>query len=125
MAGQTVEVGNSIIVLAGDDDPFSDGRTTGYLEFYDERHRARFPLTSQVIHDYLALVMDGAVHTYSLQSRTHYRLDGSAHGELPTNLQELRSRGAYDRFAKSVKENVHGHGRRENDCSLPFPIMKE
>ena len=58
MAGQTVEVGNAIIVLAGDNDPFSDGRTTGYLEFYNERHRPRFPLSSQVIHDYLALVMD-------------------------------------------------------------------
>ena len=58
MAGQTIEVGNAIIGLAGDNDPFSDGRTTGYLEFYNGRHRPRFPLSSQVIHDYLAWVMD-------------------------------------------------------------------
>jgi hypothetical protein len=57
MAEQTVEVGNANIVLAGDNDPFSDGHITGYLEFYDERHRPRFPLTSQVFYDYLALVM--------------------------------------------------------------------
>ena len=125
MAEQTVEVGNAIIVLEGDNDPFSDGRTTGYLEYYDERHRPRFPLTSRVIHDYLALVMDEPSTPPLWKAGRITPLDGSAHGELPTNLQELRSRGAYDRFAKSVKENVRGHGRRANDCSLPFPIMKE
>ena len=57
MAEQTVEVGNANIVLAGDNDPFSDGHITGYLEFYDERYPPRFPLTSKVIYDYLALVM--------------------------------------------------------------------
>ncbi len=39
MAKQTVTVGNAIITLAGNNDPFNDGYTTGYLEFYDERHR--------------------------------------------------------------------------------------
>lgn len=54
----TVHVGNAMIVLADTDDPFSDGHTTGYLEFYDERHRPRFPLTSQAIGDHLTMVMD-------------------------------------------------------------------
>ena len=54
----TVEVGNAIIVLSYANDPFSDGRTTGYLEFYDERHRPSFPLTSQAIRDQLALIMN-------------------------------------------------------------------
>jgi hypothetical protein len=49
----TVEVGNAIIVLGGNNDPFSDGHTTGYLEFYDERHRPSFPLTSQRLYDHL------------------------------------------------------------------------
>jgi hypothetical protein len=39
----TVEVGNTSIRLVGTHDPFSDGHTTGYLEFYDERHRPSFP----------------------------------------------------------------------------------
>ena len=58
MAEQTVEVGNAIIVLVGDHDPFSDGQTTGYLEFYDERHRPSFLLTSQVISDYLSMIVN-------------------------------------------------------------------
>ena len=58
MSEQTVEVGNAIIVLAGDNDPFSDGHTTGYLEFYDERYRPRFPLTSQVIRNHLMMIMN-------------------------------------------------------------------
>lgn len=36
---KTIEVGNTIIILTSSTDPFSDGHTTGYLEFYDERHR--------------------------------------------------------------------------------------
>ena len=43
MAEQTAQVDNAIIVLAGNNGPFSDGHTTGYLEFYDERHRPSFP----------------------------------------------------------------------------------
>ncbi len=59
MAEQSIiEVGNALIILAGNTDPFSDGRTTGYLEFYDERHRPRFPLTSQVIHDHFLTIMN-------------------------------------------------------------------
>jgi hypothetical protein len=53
---RTVEVGNAIIVLGGDNDLFSDGQTIGYLEFYDERHRPSFPLTSQVICDHLMTI---------------------------------------------------------------------
>ena len=45
----TPAVGNAIIVLTGMNELFSDGHTTGYLEFYDERHRLSFTLTSQVI----------------------------------------------------------------------------
>jgi hypothetical protein len=53
----TVEVGNASIRLVGNHDPFSDGHTTGYLEFYDERHRPCFPLTSQVICDHLMAIL--------------------------------------------------------------------
>ena len=52
----TEEVGNTMIVLAGAHDPFSDGHTTSYPEFYDERHRPPFPLTSQVICDHLTTI---------------------------------------------------------------------
>jgi hypothetical protein len=47
----TLEVGNSIIVLADGD--FSDGHTNGYLTYYDERHRPPFPLTSDGIVTFL------------------------------------------------------------------------
>lgn len=57
MAEQTLTVGNATIVLSGTDDPFSDGRTTGYLEFYDARHRPPFPLTSQAIRDHLMVIL--------------------------------------------------------------------
>jgi hypothetical protein len=57
MAEQTLTVGNATIVLSGTDDPFSDGHTTGYLEFYDERHRPLFPLTSQTIRDHLLAIL--------------------------------------------------------------------
>ena len=53
----TVEVGHATILLASPDDPFSGGYTTGYLEFYDERHRPAFPLTSHTVCDYLQAVM--------------------------------------------------------------------
>jgi len=52
----TVEVGNATIVLVGDNDPFRDGQTSGYLEFYDERHRPSFPLTSAAIHSHLLMI---------------------------------------------------------------------
>jgi hypothetical protein len=57
MAEQTLTVGNATIVLSGTDDPFSDGRTIGYLEFYDARHRPPFPLTSQAIRDHLMVIL--------------------------------------------------------------------
>ena len=53
----SVEVGNATILLASTDDPFSNGRTTGYLEFYDERHQPAFPLTSHTVHDHLQAMM--------------------------------------------------------------------
>ncbi|HZO72837.1 MAG TPA: hypothetical protein VFB60_11600 [Ktedonobacteraceae bacterium] len=53
---QTFEMGNGIIVLTSINDSFSDGHTTGYLEFYDERHRPSFPLTSQIICDHLMTI---------------------------------------------------------------------
>ena len=57
MAEQNIlEVGNASIHLVGTTDPFRDGHTTGYLEFYDERHRPSFPLTSQVVYDHLMAV---------------------------------------------------------------------
>lgn len=52
-----IEVGNATILVASTDDPFSDGRTTGYLEFYDERHRPAFPLTSHTVRDHLQAIM--------------------------------------------------------------------
>jgi hypothetical protein len=57
MAEQTVTVGNATIFLNGPNDPFRDGCTTGYLEFYDERHRPLFPLTSQTIRDHLLAIL--------------------------------------------------------------------
>jgi hypothetical protein len=54
----TIEVGNAIIVLTGMNEPFSDGHTMGYLEFYDEWHRPSFPLTRQVISDYLTMTVN-------------------------------------------------------------------
>ena len=57
MTGQTVTVGNATIVLSSIDDPFSEGHTTGYLEFYDERHRPLFPLASQAIQDHLKAIL--------------------------------------------------------------------
>ena len=54
---RTREVGSAIIVLTDTNDPFSDGHTTGYLEFYDERHRPSFPLTSHVICDHLLTIL--------------------------------------------------------------------
>lgn len=57
MAEQTVTIGNAVIVLNGSEDPFCEGRTTGYLEFYDERDRPLFPLTSQIIRDHLMMVL--------------------------------------------------------------------
>jgi hypothetical protein len=55
---RTVEVGNAIIVLTSPNDFFSDGLTTGHLEFYDERHRPPFPLTSQTIHNHFLAILN-------------------------------------------------------------------
>lgn len=53
---RTIEIGNALIVLTSTNDSFSDGHTTGYLEFYDERYRPHLPLTSQVIRDHLLTI---------------------------------------------------------------------
>jgi hypothetical protein len=58
MAKQAVTVGNAIIALTGNNDPFNDRYTTGYLEFYDERHHPLFPLTSHVIRDHLMTIIN-------------------------------------------------------------------
>jgi hypothetical protein len=58
MAKQTVTVGNAIIVLADNTDPFNDGYTSGYLEFYNEGHRPPFPLTSHMIRDHLMMIIN-------------------------------------------------------------------
>ena len=58
MAEPTVKVGNAIILLTGSNDPFSDGHITGYLEFYDERHRPAFPLASHTICDHLMRILN-------------------------------------------------------------------
>jgi hypothetical protein len=55
---QTYEIGNAVVVLVGPNDPFSDGHTTGYLEFYDQRHRPPFPLTSQGILDHFMTILN-------------------------------------------------------------------
>ena len=57
MTEPTLTVGNATIVLSGTDDPFCDGHTTGYLEFYDERHRPLFPLTSQTLQEHLLAIL--------------------------------------------------------------------
>jgi hypothetical protein len=49
-------IGNAVITVTSP--CFSDGRTTGYLEFYDERHRPSFPLTSDVICTYLLAIVN-------------------------------------------------------------------
>lgn len=43
----------TIIFLTGESDPFSDGHTTGYLEFYDDRHSPAEPISSQTISEHL------------------------------------------------------------------------
>jgi hypothetical protein len=48
MAKQTVSIGNAVIALAGNYDLFNAGYTTGYLEFYGERHR---PSSLDRLHD--------------------------------------------------------------------------
>jgi hypothetical protein len=58
MKEQTVRIGNAFFVLTGNNDLFNDGYTTGYLEFYDERHRPPFPLTSHVIRDHLLTIIN-------------------------------------------------------------------
>ncbi len=45
-----IAVGNADIKACPD---FSDGHTTGYLQFYDERYRPQFPLTSVTVCGYI------------------------------------------------------------------------
>jgi hypothetical protein len=91
----TVEVGNALIRLGGDDDPFSDGHTTGYLEFYDERHRPSFPLTSYVVRDYLmAIVQEPAMPSLWKAGR----LIGWVEALLENSPQTFRSSLAKERM---------------------------
>ncbi len=55
---QTYEIGNAVVVLVDPNDPFSEGHTTGYLEFYDERRRPPLPLTSQRILDHFMMILN-------------------------------------------------------------------
>ncbi len=101
MTEQTVEEGNAIILLTGRNDPIGFGHTTGYLEFYDERHPPAFPL----------------------ESGPHHRLDGSPGGELTANLQEFSPGGTDNRFTSDVKEEVQ-RGRKRAIIP-PFPFRRE
>jgi hypothetical protein len=58
MANQNVTIRNSVIALAGNNDPFNDGYSTGYREFYDERHCSLFPLTSYMIREHLMRIIN-------------------------------------------------------------------
>jgi hypothetical protein len=60
MANQTVTIGNAVIALAGNKDPFNDGYPTGYRGFYDERHRSLFPLTSYMVREHLLMLVNEA-----------------------------------------------------------------
>jgi hypothetical protein len=57
-AQQTYEIGNAVVVLVDPNDPFSEGHTTSYLEFYDERHRPLLPLTSRGILDHFMMILN-------------------------------------------------------------------
>ncbi len=63
IAQQTYEIGNAVVVLVDSNDPFSDGHTTGYLEFYDERHRPSFPLTSQQILEHFMMILNDSSYS--------------------------------------------------------------
>ena len=54
---RAVKGGNTSIVLTDTNDPFINGYTAGYLEFYDERLRPSFPLTSHVICNHLMTIL--------------------------------------------------------------------
>ena len=47
---EILTIGNATIASCPE---FSDGRTTGYLQFYDERYRPPFPLTSVTVCGYI------------------------------------------------------------------------
>src|SRR6266566_9536553 len=53
MANETrriLDVGSACMLA---DPQFIDGHVTGWLQFYDERYRPRFPLTSQTVCEHL------------------------------------------------------------------------
>jgi putative transposase len=54
-----------------------------------------------------------------VESWTHYGLDGSPHGEFPTDVQEFCSSGTDDRFASYVKEEVLKIRERATARSFP------
>jgi hypothetical protein len=55
-APRPLGVSKAIILLTGESDPCSEGHTTGYLEFYDERHWPAEPITSQTISEHLQAI---------------------------------------------------------------------
>ena len=57
-AQQTYEIGNAVVVLVDSNAPFSEGHTTGYLEFYDERHRPSLSLTNRGIFDHFMMILN-------------------------------------------------------------------
>ena len=72
----TIQVGNAMISLASTNDPFSDGRTTGYLECYDERHQAAFPLTSHAVCGSLvAIVHEPSMPAHRIAGRITGRME--------------------------------------------------
>ena len=74
-AQRPFEVGKAIILLTGPDDPISSGHTTGYLEFYDERYRPTFPLSSQAIYEHLQAIWNESKRPALVPRWTHRRLD--------------------------------------------------
>jgi hypothetical protein len=88
MAEQTIVIGNATIVLNGPNDPFHDGYTTGYLEFYDERHLPFFPLTSRIVRDYLVAILAEPTHLVLWSAR---RMTGWIEALMENAPQTFRS----------------------------------
>ena len=121
MAEQTVTVGNATIVLSGPDDPFSDGHATGYLEFYDERHRPLFPLTSHAIRDHLLAILTEPAFPDSGEldvSQAGWKLSW----RTPRRLSEVSFQRNSRSFCKMCKQKIWRDGKRANDC--PFPPVR-
>jgi hypothetical protein len=75
MAEQTIVIGNATIVLNGPNDPFHDGYTTGYLEFYDERHLPFFSPEQPYCPGLFSSDFSRANTSRIMERQTHDRLD--------------------------------------------------